>query len=129
MAEAFEEGEVEEEGGGDADAPFFLEQGRGGGGGGGEADLGEGAVGCEAGEVAVVAEVVEGFVGVFDGDFGASGGGEEGACYSLVEVCAVGVALVGREDQELGYAGAGGEGGEGEGGFGGEGKVLGLWGW
>lgn len=35
--------------------------------------LGEGAVGEEAGVVAVVAQVVEGFVGVFDGDFGGGG--------------------------------------------------------
>lgn len=71
-AEGVEEGEVEQVRCGDADADalggeFWVD-------GGGEGDLGEGAVGGEAGVVAVVAEVVEGLVGVFDGDFSAGGG-------------------------------------------------------
>ena len=72
----------------------------------GERDLVEGVVGEEAGVVAVVAEVVEGFVGVLDGDFGAGWGGEEGFGYGGVEVGAVAVALVGGEDEELRDSGA-----------------------
>ena len=75
-ADAVEEGEGEEFGCGDAGAGAFL--GEVGGEGGGEGELGEGVVGEEAGVVAVVAEVVEGFVGVFDCDFYAGGVGEEG---------------------------------------------------
>ena len=75
-ADAVEEGEGEEFGCGDAGAGAFLREV--GGQGGGEGDLGEGVVGEEAGVVAVVAEVVEGFVGVFDCDFYAGGVGEEG---------------------------------------------------
>lgn len=62
-----EEREVEELGCGDTDAGAFLEEG--GGKGFCEVDLGEGAVLGEAGVVTVIAQVVEGFVGVFDCDF------------------------------------------------------------
>ena len=71
-----EEWEGEEFGGWDADAGAFEVEVRGYGGG--EGNLGEGVVGEEAGVVTVVAEVVEGFVGVFDCDFDAGGVGEEG---------------------------------------------------
>lgn len=81
---------------GDADAGFFLEEG--GGEGGGEGDLRECAVGEEGGVVAVVAEVVEGFAGVFDGQFDAAGGAEDVGVDCVVEVRAVGVGLVGGED-------------------------------
>ena len=87
----------------------------------------EGAVGEEAGVVAVVAEVIEGFVGVFDGDFGGGGGGVEGVVHGVVEVGAVGVGLVGGEDEELRDAVAGGEGGGGYWLRWGEGEVL-RWG-
>lgn len=60
---------------GDADAGAFAEEGSGEGGG--EVDLGEGVVAREAGVVAVVAQVVEGFGGVFDGDFADLGLREE----------------------------------------------------
>lgn len=106
-AEGFEEGEVEQVRCRDADADAFG--GEFGVDGGGEGDLGESAVGGEAGVVAVVAEVVEGFVGVFDGDFGAGGGCEEEVGHAVVEVGAVRVGLVGWEDEELGDAGAGGQ--------------------
>ena len=59
-AEGGEQGEVEEPRGGDEGVgAFFLLLG--GEGGEPEADLREGAVGGEPGEVDVVAEVVEGF--------------------------------------------------------------------
>ena len=48
----------------------------------------------EVGVVAVVAEVVEGFARVFDGDFGADGVGEEGAEHGVVEVGTVGMGLM-----------------------------------
>lgn len=119
-AEGVEEGEVEEFACWDADADalgceFWVE-------GCGEGDLGEGTVGGEASVVAVVAEVVESFVGVFDGDFGTVGGGEEVGCHDGVEVGAVGMGLVGGEDEELGDAGAGGEGCGGDGGWWGKGE-------
>ena len=76
----------------------------------GEGDLGQGAVGEQVGVVAVIAQVVEGFAGVFDGDFEAGGGGEEGFGHGGVETGAVGVVLVGREDEELGDACSGREG-------------------
>ena len=66
-----------------------------------EFDLGEGAVREEAGVVAVIAQVVEGFVRVFNGDFRAGGVREEDMNHGCVEVGAVGVGLVGREDEEL----------------------------
>ena len=108
LADGVEEGEVEEFGRGDADAGAFL--GKVGGEGGVEVDLGEGTVGEEAGVVAVVAEVVEGFVRVFDGDFEAGGVGEEGAYHCVVEVGAVAVRVVGGEDEDLRDAGSVGEG-------------------
>ena len=83
--------------------------------GGFQGEGGEGWVGEEVGVVAVVAEVVEGFVGVFDGYFGAGWGVEEVRVDCVVEVGAVGVGLVGWKDEELGDAGAEGEVGEGEG--------------
>ena len=95
-----------------------------GGEGGVEGYLGEGAVGEEAGVIAVVAEVIEGFVGVFDGYFGAGGGGEEGCDHVVVEVGAVAVGVVGGEDEELGDAGAVGKGVWGDGGGRGEGEVV-----
>ncbi|KAL8817437.1 MAG: hypothetical protein Q9223_003722, partial [Gallowayella weberi] len=119
-AQGGEQGEVEELVRWDADAWFFAEEG--GGEGGGEVDLGEGAVGEEVGVVAVIAEVVEGFVWVFDGEFDDGGGVEEVIVDCFVEVRAVGVGLVGREDEELGYAGAGRDVGEGEG----SGGVVGV---
>ena len=108
LADGVAEGVVEEFGCGDADAGAFL--GDVGGEGGVEVDLGEGTVGEEAGVVAVVAEVVEGFVRVFDGDFEAGGVGEEGAYHCIVEVGAVAVRVVGGEDEELRDAGSVGEG-------------------
>ena len=108
FADVLEEGEGEEFGGGDAGAGAF--EGEGWGEGGGEGDLGEGVVGEEAGVVAVVAEVVEGFVGVFDGDFDAGGVGEEDFDHGVVEVGAVAVGVVGGEDEELGDAGSVGKG-------------------
>ena len=95
-AEGFQQREVEEFGSRDADADAFG--GRFGVEGCLELYLAEGAVLEEARVVAVIAQVVEGFVGVFDGDFGAGGVGEEGRCHGVVEVGAVGVRLVGRED-------------------------------
>ena len=112
VAEGGEAVEGEERSGGDAGAGAFGEEG--GGQGGGEGEEGEGGGGEEVGVVAVVAEVVEGFVGVFDGEFGAGGRVEEVGVDCLVEAGAVGVGLVGWEDEELGDAGAEGEGGEGE---------------
>jgi len=56
--------------------------------------------------VAVVAQVVESLVGVFDCDFGACWGGEEGLGHGGVEVGAVAVVLMGGEDEELRDAGA-----------------------
>ena len=121
-ADRVEEGEGEEFGCWDAGAGAFL--GECGGEGGGEGDLGEGAVGEEAGVVAVVAEVVEGFVGVFDGYFETGGGGEEGVDHGVVEVGAMAVGVVGGEDEELRDAGAVGEGVWGDGLRGGEGEVV-----
>lgn len=121
-AEGAEEREVEDLRRRDPDAGFLEEEFRvevlG------EVDLGEGAVSREAGEVAEVAEVVEGFARVFDGDFGDLRGGEGGGDEGVVEVGAVGVGLVGREDEELGDADAGGEGGGGEGVGGREGECV-----
>ena len=107
LAERVEEGHVEELGGRDADADFpgrefGVDVGL-------QGDEGEGAVFEEVGVVAVVAEVVEGFVGIFDGDFGAGGGGAEGFDHCVVEVGAVSVRVVRGEDEELRYSGAGGE--------------------
>ena len=65
--ERFEERRVQDFGGGDTDASFlggeFGVEVRG------EGDLAQGAVCEEVGVVAVVAEIVEGFAWVFDGDF------------------------------------------------------------
>ena len=121
-ADRVEEGEVEEFRCWNAGAGAFLGEVRGEGGV--EGDLGEGAVGEEAGVVAVVAEVVEGFVGVFDGYFEAGGGGEKGVDHGVVEVGAVAVGVVGGEDEELRDAGAVGEGIWGYGLRGGEGEVV-----
>lgn len=128
-AQAVAEGQVEEVGGGDANAAFAGEElGVDVWWGGrrrrrGEADLAEGAVAGEARVVAVVAQVVKGFVGVLDRDFAHGGRGEEGAGEGVVEVRAVRVGLVRGEDEELGDARAGGEGGGGgEGRGGGEGE-------
>ena len=122
LADGFEEGEVEEFGGGDADTGAFL--GEFGVEVCFEGDLGEGVVGEEAGVVAVVAEVIEGFVGVFDCDFYAGGVGEEGFYHGVVEVGAVAVGVVGGEDEELGDAGSVGEGIWCDGLLGGKGEVL-----
>lgn len=108
VAEGVEEGDIEEFGSGHE--TVFLRAGRGRGDGGGEFDLGEGAVVAETGVVAVVAQVVKGFVWVFDGDFEDVGVAQKGAGHGVVEVGAVGVMLVGFEDEELGYSCAGGEG-------------------
>lgn len=89
-------------------------------------DLCESAVCGEAGVVTVVTQVVEGFVGVFDCDFGYLRGGEEGADEGVVEVGAVGVRLVGGKDEELGDAGAGRKSGKGERGCWWEVKGLGF---
>ena len=78
-------------------------------------DLGEGSVRAQARVVAVVAQVVEGFIGVLDRDLGAGRVGEEGADHGGVEVRAVRVGLVRRQDEELRNAGAAWEGGDGEG--------------
>ena len=122
LADCFEKGEVKEFGGGDADAGALL-------GEFGveicfEGDAGEGIVGEEAGVVAVIAEVVEGFVGVFDCDFYAGGVGEEGFYHGIVEVGAVAVGVVGGEDEELGDAGSVREGIWCDGLLGGKGEVL-----
>ncbi len=77
--------------------------------------MGEGVVGAEAGVVAVVTEVVEGFIGVLDGDFGAGWIGEEQRAHGVVEVGAVAEGMVGWEDEELGDALAAGQGGGREG--------------
>lgn len=113
LTEGGEERETEEFGGGNADADTFCRQFRIESCE--EGDLGKGAVGKKASIVAVVPEVIEGFVGIFDGDFGAGGRGKEGCCHGIEEVGAVGVVLVGGDDQELGDAGSGGEcrGGDG----------------
>lgn len=125
-ADRVEEGDIEEFRCGDASAGAFL--GESVGEGGIEGYLGEGIVGEEARVIAVVAEIVEGFVGVFDGYFGAGGGGEEGAYHGVVEVGAVAVGVVGGEDEELGDAGAVREGGRGKGSGGGRVKSW-RWGW
>lgn len=80
----------------------------------------------EALVVAVVAEVVEGFVGVFDCYFGDVGVGEECLDHGVVEVGAVAVGVVGGEDEELRDAGSGWEGGGGDGCGGWEGEVVDL---
>ena len=122
LSYGFEKGEIEEFGGGDAHAGALLREF-------GvevcfEGDLGEGAVSEEARIVAVVAEVVEGFVGVFHCDFYAGGVGEEGFYHGVVKVGAVAVGVVRGEDEELGDAGSVGEGVWRDGSFGGEGEVL-----
>lgn len=75
-----------------------------------EGDLRKGRVGLEPGIVAVVAQVVKGFIGVLDGYFGDGSVGEKGTRYSGEEVRAMRVVLVGRKDEELRDAGAGREG-------------------
>ena len=112
LAEGGEEWEVEKVRGGDADARAFGEEGRREGGG--EANLGEGGGGEEVDVVAVVAEVVEGFIGVFDCEFGAGGRVEEVGIDCFVKMGPVGMGLVGREDKELGDARAGWKIGGGE---------------
>lgn len=84
-------------------------------GGGVYGEGGEGGEGAaEAEEVVDVAEDVEGFVWVFDCDFGGCGDREGVGEHRVVEVGAVGAGLVGGRDEELGDALAGGEGGGGE---------------
>lgn len=69
-------------------------------------------------EVVEVAEVVEGFVGVFDCYFEGRGVGEVVRENGGVEAGAVATAVEGGEDDELRDAGAAGEGGEGNAGEG-----------
>lgn len=108
--QGFEEGLVEELGGGDTDSgaahgELGLEVHV-------QLDLGEGAVCGEASVVAEVAEVVEVLVRVLDGDLYAGGIGEDGGDGGLVEVAPVAPALEGGENEKLGDAGAVGQGGE-----------------
>ena len=124
VAEGGEGREGEELGGWDEAAAWIFRWGKGRGGVDGYA--GEGVGGGEAGVVAVVAEVIEGFVGVFDGDFGAGWVGEKEGCHRVVEVGAVAEGLVGWEDEELGDPFAAGERGGGEERWWGEGEVVDL---
>lgn len=89
-------------------------------------DFWEGAIGCEAGVIAVIAKVVEGFVGIFDCDLGGGGVGKEKSNDSVVKMGAVGMGLVGWEDQELGDAVTGRQTIEGEWVEGRENKVVGF---
>lgn len=71
------------------------------------------AVGEKAGVVNVVAEVVEGLVGIFDGDLGDGGGGQENAGDGFVKMSPMRVFLMGGKNEELRYAGARWERGRG----------------
>ena len=66
-----------------------------------EGDLCEGRVGLKPGIVAIIAQVVKSFVRVLDCDFGDGVVSEKGARYSVEEVPAVRVVLVGGKDEEL----------------------------
>lgn len=66
-----------------------------------EADLREGIVGAKAGVVAVVAQIVKGFVGVLDCDFRNRGIGKESTCDGIEELPAVGVVLMGWQYDKL----------------------------
>lgn len=94
-----EQSDVEQVGGGH-DARL------GGGRRGVEGDLGKGVVGAEAAVVAVIAQVVKGFVGVLDRDFGHGAVGEEGPRDRVEQMAAVRVVLMGREYDKLRDAGA-----------------------
>lgn len=71
--------------------------------------MGESAVFQEVPVIAVVSQVVEGFVGIFDGDLRTCGRGSECFDHGVVKMCAVSMGMVGRENEELGYSSAGGK--------------------
>lgn len=91
--ERFEQGNVEQVGGGN-DALFVGHPRRRRGGV--ESDLRKGVVGAEAGVVTVIAQVVKGFVGILDRDFGNGRVGEECTRDGVEEMAAVGVVLMRR---------------------------------
>ena len=86
------------------------EEGGGGGDGSCDAQGGEVRVGAaETEQVAEIAEVVEGFVGIFDGEFAHVWGVGEVGVHCVVQLLPVPRGLEGREDEELGEAFAAGE--------------------
>lgn len=71
-----------------------------------QVDLIKCAVEVKAVVVKEVAEVVEGLVGIFDGDLGDGGGVQELADDGFVKMSPMRVFLMGGENEELRYAGA-----------------------